>query len=143
LARTTKFCRSRASHVPTKLGRRPFTSILLPSTTPSMTTLSRPSKHLYHLQKSASLEIGYSSELKTTMELELPLQSFTLFPNLPLELRLKIWALIAPPPRTVSIKYKRFSINRVGRDSRPLEDGQARIPFQSSSTSVKSHARKH
>jgi hypothetical protein len=49
------------------------------------------------------------------MELESPLQSFTLFQNLPLELRLKIWALIAPPPRTVSIKYKRFSINRVGK----------------------------
>ncbi|TVY59257.1 hypothetical protein LSUE1_G009434 [Lachnellula suecica] len=32
--------------------------------------------------------------------------SFTLFPQLPLELRLKIWQHILPAPRTVNIQYK-------------------------------------
>jgi hypothetical protein len=40
---------------------------------------------------------------------------FTLFPDLPLELRLKIWFFIAPGPRTVSIKYKGLSFYSIGK----------------------------
>jgi hypothetical protein len=42
-------------------------------------------------------------------------QSFTLFPELPLELRLRIWSFIAPGPRTVSIKYKGLSFYSIGK----------------------------
>lgn len=40
------------------------------------------------------------------MESNQPLQTFTLFPLLPTELRLKIWNLTIPGPRTVTIHYK-------------------------------------
>jgi hypothetical protein len=40
---------------------------------------------------------------------------FTLFPDLPLELRLKIWSFITPGPRTVSIKYKGLSFYSIGK----------------------------
>jgi hypothetical protein len=47
------------------------------------------------------------------MESSLP--GFTLFPELPLELRLKIWSFITPGPRTVSIKYKGLSFYSIGK----------------------------
>jgi hypothetical protein len=40
---------------------------------------------------------------------------FTLFPDLPLELRLKIWSFITPGPRIVSIKYKGLSFYSIGK----------------------------
>jgi hypothetical protein len=49
------------------------------------------------------------------MDLKPRQQSFTLFPELPLELRLKIWSFIAPGPRTVSIKYKGLSFYSIGK----------------------------
>ncbi|KAE9381206.1 hypothetical protein N431DRAFT_424799 [Stipitochalara longipes BDJ] len=49
------------------------------------------------------------------MELEPQPRSFTLFPDLPVEIRLKIWSFIAPSPRTVSIKYKGLSFNSIGK----------------------------
>jgi hypothetical protein len=43
-----------------------------------------------------------------------PLQSFTLFPELPFELRLKIWSFIAPGPRVVGINYRNQRAKRRG-----------------------------
>jgi hypothetical protein len=47
--------------------------------------------------------------------------TFTLFPDLPFELRLKIWRLIAPGPRTVSVqylmKYDNFNGKRISKFS--------------------------
>jgi hypothetical protein len=43
-----------------------------------------------------------------------PLQSFTLFPDLPFELRLKIWGHIAAEPRVVGINYRNQRAKRRG-----------------------------
>jgi len=40
------------------------------------------------------------------MESHIQLQSFTLFPTLPTELRLKIWQCVIPGPRDVTIQYR-------------------------------------
>lgn len=43
------------------------------------------------------------------MELSSPTKNFTLFPLLPLELRLKIWSYMSPGPRNLSIQYNMSS----------------------------------
>jgi hypothetical protein len=49
------------------------------------------------------------------MEANHPPTSFTLFPQLPFELRLKIWRHCAPPPRIVAIGYKKGSSAEKGQ----------------------------
>jgi len=51
-----------------------------------------------------------------------PSRSFTLFPDLPSELRLKIWGYIAPGPRNVSIRYK-TEYNTIGGRARAVWTG--------------------
>jgi len=57
-----------------------------------------------------------STSLEYQMGFTEPLHSFTLFPELPFELRLKIWSYIAPGPRVVGINYRNQRVKRRGQN---------------------------
>jgi hypothetical protein len=54
---------------------------------------------------------------------------FTLFRELPLELRLNIWSFIAPGPRTVSVKYKGLSCYSTGKGFLAAADWRSPDPI--------------
>lgn len=50
------------------------------------------------------------------MTLSQELSIFSVFPDLPTEIRLKIWTIILPGPRTIAIQYKTKTSNYNGKD---------------------------